>query len=633
MYNWDTKIRFVRGLGPQKAKELAGIGINTVGDLLERQPLHYLYPGGVSIANAKEGQMVVIKAKIKAIGWRRSGCIDAALSDETGTCRAVWYNNWGPIKYLRLGTTATFWGKYKDKILQQPKWSTIDAALEDVYGGQYGIHHQTIRAALKEVWTHVELPELYNGHECSRINLFYDYHFPENKIKQQQALYSLKLDELLCQQLALAERRRGREQVGTWIRLDNVGYYFPYEFTDDQETAIDEIGQDLGKHKVMQRLIHGEVGSGKTAIAFYTAIGCAIQGKRTLILCPTTILAQQHYDTLKGMGWDDVGLKTGNFVDDRQYMGGGQIIIGTHAIFNDEALLKSASLVIIDEFQKFGVSQRAKIQKHNPHLLLLSATPIPRTLAASVFRDLDVSVIRQLPIERGTVVTRWVLPSCREAMYEVVEKELVKGKQAYVVYPRISGDEDMVSAEKGFRELSKRFGLHNTMLLTGRSDVENKAWVLRQFRKGYTKILVSTIIAEVGLDCPNANIMVVEGADRFGLSQLHQLRGRVCRSTDTAFCFLVSDSANEKSIARLEVIERCNDGFEIAEHDLRLRGPGELFSTRQHGLPALKFASLVDDYDLMVEAKELAQTIPADAGVRDMMKLKYGDSLQLGEVT
>jgi len=328
------------------------------------------------------------------------------------------------------------------------------------------------------------------------------------------------------------------------------------------------------------------------------------------------------------MGWDDVYL----------YGRGGtpptpHIVIGTHALLHDPMVLRKAHLVIIDEMQKFGVAQRAQATKHNPHLLLLSATPIPRTLAATVFGDLDISIIRELPIKRGTVITKQVLPDRKEAMYEIIEKELAAGHQAYFVYPRISGDEDVVSAEQGYEELRKRFDSHCVGLLTGRYSQSEKTYVLRQFREGKIDILVSTIIAEVGLDNSNATVMCIMGADRFGLSQLHQLRGRVCRSVDTAFCFLVSETANPTSIARLEAIERCNCGFEIAEEDLRLRGAGEVFSTKQHGLPDLNWCSLVDDYDLMIKARSTVQGGTVGAGVVEMMRIRYGDNLQFGEVT
>ncbi|MCP5019622.1 MAG: DEAD/DEAH box helicase [Ketobacter sp.] len=497
-----------------------------------------------------------------------------------------------------------------------------------------------IRAALKEVlmgygpWADIlnlDLPVMYGGKK--RPELFRLFHFPKNKAEQQGALEALKFDEALQLQLALAERRKGRTHHestpmrNTSDKSKKIRSYFPYSFTGDQQSALGQTIGDMGcTHRPMQRLIHGEVGSGKTAVAFYSAMLTALNGKRTLILCPTTILADQHYQTLKGMGWDDVMLYTGRKSVPKLLP---KIIIGTHSLLNWEYLHKLASLVIVDEFQKFGVEQRAKLQKNNPHLLLLSATPIPRTLAATAFGDLDISVIKELPIKRGTVITKQVLPDRREGMYEIIENELAKGHQAYVVYPRISGDEDVVSAERGYDELVKRF--ENTVILTGRADSERKADVLRRFKASEIDILVSTIIAEVGLDNPNATVMVIEGADRFGLSQLHQLRGRVCRSTDTAFCFLVSETANPTSIARLEAIERTNDGFLIAEEDLRLRGPGEVFSTRQSGLPDLKWISLVDDYDLMIEAHDLvADELHAGNGVREMMRIRYGDNLQLG---
>lgn len=634
-YTWTTPIRYVRGLGPTRSKELTKIGINTVGDLLEYPPLSWIYPGVTPISEASDG-MVVIKAEIIKLFRTHNGAI-AHLDDSSGMmCTAQWYTPW-VVAALRPGMTATFYGKMKGGVLQQPKWTTVESTMENVYGGQYGVHHDTIRAALVEVLHHAELPLMYSGHH--RNKTFRRFHFPDSKWDQEWATKQLKMDEAICLQLALAERRRGREGVkGERIKCDCgkdelIKSYFPYKFTDDQECSMaairgDLYGYVLGCNRSMQRLIHGEVGSGKTAVAFYAAMLAALNGKRTLILCPTTILADQHYQTLKGMGWDDVGLYSTHVCD----LSAPRIVIGTHALLNKPHLLKSASLIIIDEFQKFGVDQRAKATKHNSHLLLMSATPIPRTLAATVFGDLDVSIIKELPIKRGTVITKWILPEKRDAMYEIIEKELAKGHQAYFVYPRISGDEDVVSAERGFKELSERWKYEDWVVkvLTGGS--KNKTEIMQSFNSGGFEVLVSTIIAEVGLDNPNATVMVIEGADRFGLSNLHQLRGRVCRSTSTAFCFLVSETSNPTSIARLEVIEKCNDGFVIAEEDLRLRGAGEVFSTRQTGLPALRWCSLVDDYDLMMSAREIVNAGSVGSGVREMMELKYGESLSLGGV-
>ena len=648
MYNWQTKIQYVRGIGPTKAVELKTMGIETVGDLLEYQPNHHIYPGITAIKDLKEGH-AIIKAKIVSIDRLpgRTPIVEAVLNDGTGTCEAMWWNQIFILQNLRPGMTVTFWGKCKAGTLQQPKFSTYGFNADEVTGGDYGVHNRTMKIALKEVLGNMEIPDWLLGKCYTRSAAFWDLHNPRIKKDHTDAINRLKFDELFLLSLAMLKRRQqarsgGASIITTDIEKDNIiCHYFPYEFTKEQNDAVRTIIPDLNSTTPMNRLLHGEVGSGKTAVAFYAAMLAALNGKRTLILCPTTILADQHWDTLRGMGWDDTMLweNTGPCS-----IGGAlgpplaHVIIGTHALLNQPKLLKSASLVIIDEFQKFGVEQRAKIQKYNPHTLLMSATPIPRTLAMSVFGDLDVTVIRELPIKRGPVVTRWVLPLKREQMYEIIEKELAKGKQVYVVYPRIDGGEDVESAEYGYEKLRRRFRFYGVDLLTGRTSAEGKTDRLKCLREGNTDILISTIIAEVGLDCPNASVMVIEGADRFGLSQLHQLRGRICRSVGTTFCFMVSNTANEKSIARLDVMEKCNNGFEIAEYDLRLRGPGEMFSTRQHGLPDLKFASLLYDYDLLVKARELAGGYigkldePSNAGIKQMLEIKYGDTIKLGEI-
>ena len=633
MYIWATPIQQVRGVGPAKAKELDGMGITTAGDLLEYSPLHYLYPGVTNIADAQDGY-VVIRAKIAHIERlpSRVPIVKALLDDGPNHCRAVWYNQQFVVQYLRPGMIVTFWGRLNNGELQQPKFCTSPTGPDwnNIAGGYYGVHNETIRAALKEVLAHVDLPDMCGGD--SRVGALRAFHFPATKQVHDVALHMLKFDELLVQQLAMAERWKHRKQQQTkpmaWdLDIDRqIKSYLPFTLTNEQQLAVDSIMWDMTVcARPMSRLLHGEVGSGKTAVAFYAAMLTALNHKRALILCPTTILAQQHYDTLRGMGWDDVGLWSQSSCIQH-------VVISTHAILNNNAILKSASLVVFDEFHKFGVEQRAQATKFSPHLLLVSATPIPRTLALSVFGDLDVSTIREQPTERGAVVTRWVLPEKREGMYSILEQELAKGHQAYVVFPRIeSGDEDVVSAEKGFEQITERFA-HLSCLLTGRASQDDKTKAIQWFREGHVKILVSTVIAEVGLDNPNATVMIVEGADRFGLSQLHQLRGRICRAKDTAFCFLVSDTSNDTSIARLEVIERVNNGFEIAEHDLRLRGPGELFSTRQHGLPDLKFASLIDDYDLILEARKVVHAGQVGGGVMEMMRIKYSENLLLGDV-
>jgi len=646
MYNWLTKIQFVKGIGPVKAKILNGLGIKTVGDLLEHRPADYIYPGVTAIADLAPGTYALIQGTVEKIYRKptQAPIVSAVIRDDTGTTEAIWFNQIWLLQSIRKGMTIAVWGKVgfgRETSYQfsGPKFSTYLGAVKDVVGGLYGVHTTVIREALKEVLADVEIPDWLNGNTVAdwwtRHEAFEGLHFPEDKDVYNASIDRLKFDELLVQQLAVAVKRKQQKKdvvapiQWTLGRSEKIHSYFPYQFTKGQNDAVLDINYNLQSGKPMSRLLQGDVGCGKTAVAFYVAMLTALNGKRAIILCPTTILAAQHFDTLREMGWEDVELcVAGSWINEDKIP---SILIGTTAILQNVELLKRTSLVIVDEQHKFGVSQRALLQKYrNPHLLLMSATPIPRTLAMTVFGDLDVSTIREFPIKRGTIVTRWVLPDRREGMYEIIEQELAKGHQAYVVYPRIkSGDEDIISAEKGAMLIKYLFQNLDSALLTGKNSSEYKTSVLRQFRDNKIKILVSTIIAEVGLDNPNATVMVVEGADRFGLSQLHQLRGRICRSTETAFCFLVASTANETSIRRLQVMERCNDGFEIAEHDLRLRGPGEMFSTRQHGLPDLKFASLVDDYDLLVEARDLAASIvdkldnPGYAGLKTMLGIKF----------
>jgi len=644
MYKITDKIRFIKGVGPTKAKELESIKIKTVLDLLETKPLDYIFPGVQKIADLPTEGNVLINGVVEEIGQllHSRHRIAAHIADETGNCEARWFGSSWLLSNVTVGTHITLWGKVKHRIFHQPKFTTAAYNPEEVTGGQYGVHSVTIRAALKEVLSDAEIPDYVHG--VSQAEVFSDFHFPECKEDYQLALGVLKQNECFLMQLALGLRRKQIKQKAACVVFDSFSKqilnYFPHQLTGDQTQVIDEICKDLASGKAMQRLLHGEVGSGKTLCAFYAAMLMALNGKRTFILCPTSILAMQHFETLKSMGWDDVMLCLGADKGSMPPLQHCPIVIGTTALLNLPHL-KTVSLVVIDETHKFGTHQRAKLQQHNnPHVLLLSATPIPRTLFMSIFGDLDVSTIKELPIKRGTVVTKWVLPGRREQMYElIIEEQLKQGRQIYIVYPRIdSEDEDLVNATSGYDNISLRFSDYDSRLLTGRYNNAIKSQVLEEFKSGRCKILVSTIIAEVGLDNPNATVMVIEGADRFGLSQLHQLRGRVCRSTDTSFCFLVAETANETSIARLNVMEQTNDGFEIAEHDLRLRGPGEIFSARQHGLPDLKFVNIVDDYELMLSARELAGEYvdkldePGNEGLKQMLEIKYGETLKLSGI-
>ncbi|MHC4581879.1 MAG: ATP-dependent DNA helicase RecG, partial [Planctomycetota bacterium] len=397
-------------------------------------------------------------------------------------------------------------------------------------------------------------------------------------------------------------------------------------------------------------------GSGKTVVALYAALLAVANKMQVAIMAPTEILAGQHFLSIERY------LKSSNV--ERMLITGGltgknrgkilgrissgavDIVVGTVALLQADIEFKNLGLVVIDEQHKFGVHQRAQLRKDaTPHCLVMTATPIPRTLAMTAFGDLDVSTIRHSPPGRGTVVTRWVGRRHRQKAYEFIRERLRAGKQAYFVYPRITAVEqagDIKAARDGWRYLSEKvFPEFHVELLHGQMPSATKQHIMSKFRKGKIDVLVSTVVVEVGLDVPNATIMVIEGADRFGLAQLHQLRGRVGRSQAKSYCLLFAETENQTAASRLEMMTRSDDGFEIAEHDLRLRGPGEMFSTRQHGLPDLKIADIVDDFDLLVAARrhafELVSQDPMlvnaeHRNIRRALLAKFGDALGLADV-
>jgi ATP-dependent DNA helicase RecG len=431
---------------------------------------------------------------------------------------------------------------------------------------------------------------------------------------------------------------------------------FPFLLTEDQNTAISEITVDMKKREPMNRLLQGDVGSGKTVVALYAALLAVANKMQVAIMAPTEILAGQHslsierylrnssVERILVMG----GLKGKKRLEllDRIRNGEIDIVVGTVALLQSDIEFQNLGLVIIDEQHKFGVEQKAQLRKQTtPHCLVMTATPIPRTLAMTAFGDLDVSVIKHSPPGRGTVITRWVDKSDRKKAYEFIRERLKAKKQVYFVYPRITGVEqngDVRAATDEWELLSKKvFPEFSVELLHGQMPSAKKQKIMSEFRKGKIDVLVSTIVVEVGVDVPNATIMVIEGADRFGLAQLHQLRGRIGRGEAKSYCFLFAETDSDTAKSRLEIMTRSNDGFKIAEHDLQMRGPGEMFSTRQHGLPDLKIANIVDDFDLLVMARKNAfELVSQDPmlvnaehkNIRQALLAKFGDALGLGDV-
>ncbi len=681
-------VQFLKGVGPARAEIFAKLGVVTVGDLLEYFPRDWVFaPEPKKIGQLEIGETAAIVGLVESTDFKnyhRPAIFEAMVSDETGICRIIWFNGGYLRDQLRPGQAVMAWGKvgeYKHQLqLTNPKFRVMEKEAskpaEYFSGGVYpasgGLSSMQIKKIIRPVLDNIGglVGEFYEDEFLKKMELikrkdaFGWIHLPADEGKLGKAKRRLKFDELFLMQLGLALRRHRHSEFASAVAMKSseeidrrIRKRFPFLLTEDQDKTIAEIVADMQRAIPMNRLLQGDVGSGKTVVALYATLLAVANKTQVAIMAPTEILANQHFISieryLRNSDVKRVMITGGLTGKDRNEIlkdikaGGIDIVVGTVALLEKDIEFKKLGLVVIDEQHKFGVHQRAELRKAGtPHCLVMTATPIPRTLAMTVFGDLDVSIIKHSPPGRGAVVTRWVSPDDRAKAYEFIRERLRAGKQAYFVYPRITGIEeegDIKAATDGWRELSKVFGEFKVELLHGRLSSEKKKEVMAEFRRGKIKALVATVVIEVGVDIPNATIMVIEGADRFGLAQLHQLRGRIGRGTDKSFCFLFADKETENEVAksRLEMMERSNDGFEIAEHDLKLRGPGELFSTRQHGLPDLKIANIIDDYDLLVMARRCAfelvtqdalLTGPTHKNIRQALITKFGDSLGLADV-
>lgn len=642
----------LKGVGPKKAEALKKLGISTMEDLVFFLPRSYEdRRNRVDISDAAEDQNSVVTGEVKLVvndryrGGRKQ-MLRLLVEDGTGSMEVVFFN----AKYLqhsfRTGRKYTFFGKVTRNFgkmqMIHPEFSDADG-MEDgilpVYPLTKGISQREMRTwqkSLKRAYSMAEdilsSEAVERNRLCSLSYALENVHFPQEKQKLLEAKYRLIFDELLILQTGLLMARQnvtdGRNGIAFSPEADTGRYIesLPYPLTGAQQRCVEEIERDLESNTAMNRLVQGDVGCGKTAVAEIAMYKAVKSGYQAALMAPTEILAAQHFDGIS-RAFEAHGIRTAfltgslKAAQKREVLeqiatGEAQVIIGTHAVIQPDVEFSRLGLVITDEQHRFGVRQRVKLREkgENPNVLVMTATPIPRTLSVILYGDLDVSIIDELPPGRQQTVTRCLKSEKRGECYDFVEQQLKQGRQAYVVTPLIEESEtlDAKSAEQVAAELKKRFRGYSVELIHGVMSQDEKDRIMESFSRGETDVLVATVVIEVGINVPNATVIVIENSERFGLAQLHQLRGRVGRGSHRSYCFLILDGGSEIAEKRGQIMEASSDGFFIAEEDLKLRGPGEIFGTRQHGLPDLAITDLSKHMKILEQAKEEAKAMLAD---------------------
>lgn len=631
------------GIGNKRAELFAKLGINSIGDLLNFYPRSYEDWNLVEkIENLEYGTTVCIRATLATSvnDARISGgriISKAMVFDDTGSLQIVFFNNRYISSMLKSGTEYLFYGKvtadsYGAQMVA-PTFSTVQdaTAIYPVYKQAAGLPSKNIAKAVKQALAMLpntikdpfpqQVREIFDL--CDLRTALQNIHFPKDHEALERARKRLIIEELVVLNLGmryLQESNRGMSGVKINIDYSNdFERLLPFEMTDAQKRAVSDCIKDMKqKHTPMNRLVQGDVGSGKTAVAASVCYTVVKNGFQAAFMAPTEILARQHYETFCKLFENTdikVGLLTGSLKESekkkvRQKLADGEInlIIGTHALITDKTEFKNLGFAVTDEQHRFGVAQRSKLlgKGENPHLLVMSATPIPRTLGLIIFGDLDISVIDELPPSRKPVRTVWFWSNQRDRVYSFIRSEVANGRQAYIVCPLVEEGEldDIAAAEEYAAELMLReFADIPVGLVHGQMKSDEKEKVMQKFVSGDYSILVSTTVIEVGVDVPNASVIMIENAERFGLSQLHQLRGRVGRGQFQSYCILISDKSGQPTKERLEVMCSTNDGFKIADEDLRMRGPGDFFGERQHGLPQMAIADFADTKSLELSQK------------------------------
>lgn len=643
-------IQYLKGVGEKRAKLFGKKGINTVEDLLYYFPRsHEDRSQGKDIADCIEGETVCVSitvfSPVREVRVRRNMLISSmVVCDQSGALNVVWYNNryvkdkfFTGDEYILYGKITKNRGKLEmvNPVFEEKGKERFTGKIVPLYPLTEGLTQRILQSAMElaikeagrlEEYIPSDIREKYNIAELNYA--MKNIHFPEDFESYNIARERFVFEELLVLQLALSGRK-GENTEKDAVEFEDIMCVrdfvatLPFPLTGAQKRTLNEILSDCRSGHMMNRLVQGDVGSGKTAVAaaaIYTAVK---NGHQAAMMAPTEILAQQHYETLTEF-YRDMGitvvLLTGSMRAKEKRLaygmiatGAADVVVGTHAIIQSAVEFYDLAMVVADEQHRFGVEQRAKLaaKGNNPHMLIMSATPIPRTLALILYGDLDISVIDELPPGRKPVKTYAVGEKMRRRVFAFLEKNVNAGMQAYVVCPLIEETEksDLQNAEMLAQKLQEIFPKFKIGLMHGRMKSKLKEEIMDEFVRGDMQILVSTTVIEVGVNVPNANIMVIENAERFGLSQLHQLRGRVGRGNEQAFCILLAHGNNEVTKKRMETMCISNDGFYISEQDLQIRGPGDFFGTRQHGLPEMRIANLFDDRDILKLAQEAAENI------------------------
>lgn len=649
---FSDDIKYIKGIGESRAAAFRSVGVSNVGELLRFYPRAYEdWSKILPISQCIIGENVCIKGVVMFPVKNervRGGMLvaKATVTDGDSVVAVTFFNNKYIDKMLKSGEEYLFFGKitlgkYSAREMVSPMFmkTTQSVDIKPIYPQSKNVTSKMVESAVKNALEKIEIiPEYLPENILKRYELvsldtaIRDIHFPKNDEALQKARDRLIFDELFILQLSLLCLKNQNTEIRTKNIVeksftDEFFSMLPFEPTNAQKRAVNEAVCDMQSGKQMNRLLQGDVGSGKTAVAAAIVYTASKNGMQSALMAPTEVLATQHFETFTKL-FENTGIRCELLVGStkakdkkaiKEQLKNGEIdlIIGTHALIQEDVEFDRLGLVITDEQHRFGVKQRTGLcsKGENPHVYVMSATPIPRTLALIFFGDLKVSVLDELPPGRQKIDTYAVKSGKRGSMFEFIRNHLDMGYQAYIVCPLVEESELMqgiMSAEEYYKKAQIPFNGYKLDLLHGKMTPKKKDEVMMRFKNGETQLLISTVVIEVGVDVPNAVIMVIENAERFGLSQLHQLRGRVGRGKAKSHCILVTDATGDEATARMKIMCETTDGFKIADEDLKLRGPGDFFGTRQHGLPKLRIADILTDTKILMQTQELARELMED---------------------